>query len=454
MLSTSSLTFDGHDPDRHRRSVAGRTPFRARARRGASGRAGDERARGAATPTESGVPEALRPSTASPATPSRPSSQFPTPRAELRRTGRPFRWVRDAESRRQGALPSHRADLRRRRQGHQRRRPTSTPASSSTASAPSCSASSHCSELLRAFGFDLDKLPKFVTQTLDVASDARSRTPSGCATPPQPGTRSAGALGPVATATSDRTSTRCSPISVGSRPIRRRDATEPRRRPERHQPATSILLDAGRDAPGPRSPSRSCQAERATRRHGAASGTSWRTPLPSPPQSTRCSQFAQGLKLPEVVTARLDWSSRPRAWPEPTIRRRGDLPPLGPGHRRAHARGRGPGADAAGKEPSALVIVLADAVRPSADRAGEVPDPALRDDRVLDRARQEARRQRPVPRAERHRVRRAALVRQRAEGHHPVRRLQRPAVPRRRPPRASRRVSTSRSPTSRSACSR
>ena len=34
--------------------------------------------------------------------------------------------------------------------------------------------------------------------------------------------------------------------------------------------------------------------------------------------------------------------------------------------------------------------------------------------------------------AERHRVRRPALVRQHAEGHHPVRRLQRPALPRRR----------------------
>ena len=128
----------------------------------------------------------------------------------------------------------------------------------------------------------------------------------------------------------------------------------------------------------------------------------------------------------------------------------------------ARARGRGAGADE-GRVPSRPRSCRARSRRSSCGCIGDDPFIILHFEKIefLLRAGQEARRQRRVPRGRRHRVRRAAVVRQHAQGDHPVRRVQRPAVPRRHRrrdqgrlrPRPARRSPSacSASPTSRSA---
>ena len=116
MLSTSSLTFNVADPDRHQR-LPGRTSVRPGARRGAGRGACDERTHRRRRTAAGQVPGALRQAGLREQR-GRSVPRVPhAARNEVRRQRRPLRRVRDAEPQRQGAVARHRSDLGRHRQG-------------------------------------------------------------------------------------------------------------------------------------------------------------------------------------------------------------------------------------------------------------------------------------------------------------------------------------------------
>ena len=106
------------------------------------------------------------------------------------------------------------------------------------------------------------------------------------------------------------------------------------------------------------------------------------------------------MQLPDVVTARLDWSTDLNPWPAPaTTRRSSSRPARGQNAKLTLAvEVQAPTKPRQAADRARLVLVHA--VRPAPHRPGDVHHPALREDRVLARARQEARRQRRLPRAD------------------------------------------------------
>ncbi len=166
---------------------------------------------------------------------------------------------------------------------------------------------------------------------------------------------------------------------------------------------------------------------------------------------------AGGLALPETVKARMHWSTTFKAWPDPA--KAVFQPRPGPGQTNATARTTldlGVEIQAPtkpGKDPTRPCDLFALAVLVAPARHGAVHLPGRGEDRVPDGGGEEDRRQRGLRRGQPGHLRRPVDLGQHPPGLHPLRRVLRPAVPRRHDRRASRPASTCHCPTSRSVCS-
>ncbi len=167
-------------------------------------------------------------------------------------------------------------------------------------------------DLLRVVGFDLNKLPKFVTQTLDIAATLKQNAERvrNAALDLQ---AQGGALGAAATTLkTDVDSLLADLATLAADPT---SATPPNLGGDLDAIANDLqpFIDAVNSAPDAVLP-RPAKEQLVGIVHRIQDQLEDAAAVAAAAQALI--QFAEGLKLPEIVTARLDWSADLEAWPD------------------------------------------------------------------------------------------------------------------------------------------